>query len=78
MNNFKADEMEMSINFKSMRLAWVFSELALAIYCIVRLFMNGNLPSVSLLILCISGAIFWVSKLIMTKQMTAGGNYDEE
>lgn len=78
MKNFKADEMEMAINFKAMRLAWIFSELALVLYCMVDLVKNENLPSGSFLILCISGIIFLVSKLIMTRQITAGGDCDEE
>lgn len=78
MKNFKADEMEMAINFKAMRLAWMFLELALAIYCIAVLVMYGDLPSIPVVILCISGVIFWVSKLLITKQMTVSGDYDEE
>lgn len=54
MKNFKADEMEMAINFKAMRFAWILSELALALYCMVDLVMNENLPSIPFLILCIS------------------------
>lgn len=31
----KADEMEMAINFKSMRLSWVFGNIALFIWLVV-------------------------------------------
>lgn len=78
MKKFKADEMEMAINFKAMRIAWIFSELTLAIYCIIDLVMDENLPFIPFLVLCISGILFLTSKLIMTKQMTLGGDYDEE
>lgn len=78
MEHWKADEMEMSINFRAMRLAWLFSELALAAYCMAAALANGDLPSIPLIVLCISGVIFWLSKLIMAKQMSAGGSYGEE
>ncbi|MCM1499383.1 MAG: hypothetical protein NC124_13030 [Clostridium sp.] len=78
MKNFKADEMEMAINFKAMRLAWMFLELALAVYCAVVLVIYDNLPATIFVILCASGIIFFVSKLMITKKMTANGDNDEE
>lgn len=74
MNNFKADEMEMSINMKAARLAWVFSELALAFFCVAGVVSAGELPSVPFVILCVSTVIFCLSKLILSRQMAAGGN----
>jgi hypothetical protein len=31
----RADEMEMSINFKAMRLAWVFENVALLVWAVI-------------------------------------------
>lgn len=74
MSDFKADEMEMSINMRATRLAWMFSELALALACIASVVREGKLSSVPFVILCVSIVIFCLSKLIMTKQMAVGGN----
>lgn len=75
--NWKADEMEMMINFKSIRLSWIFSELSLVIYCFVEMIRTGDLPAVPFLILCVSGVIFFAGKLLMTRRL-AEENDDEE
>ena len=40
----KADEMELAINYKAARNAFVFLEFALAIYCLVCVLKTGELP----------------------------------
>ena len=73
----KADEMEMAVNYKAARNAFVFLELALAVYCFVCVLKTGELPWV-LLIFIVSGVIFWGTKLIETKRLTGPGDSDEE
>ena len=73
----KADEMEMSITFKAIRNAYVFLEVALAIYCLVIVLKTGELPFVFLPFI-FSGLIFWTSKLIETKRLSEPGDSDEE
>ena len=38
----KADEMELAVNYKAARNAFVFLELALAVYCLVCVLKPGN------------------------------------
>ncbi len=40
----KADEMEMFINFKSMRLSWVFVNIALIIWLVVTFVKSEEIP----------------------------------
>ena len=74
---WKADEMEMA-NFKAMRLAYVFAELALIIYCIVMKVITGDLPSWPFIILCVSGCVFFGAKIWITRKMTKSENGNEE
>jgi len=73
----KADEMELAINYKAARNAFVFLEFALAIYCLVCVIKTGEL-SWTWLIFIISGVVFWGTKLIETKRLTDPGDSDEE
>ena len=73
----KADEMEMAVNFKSARNAFVFSELAVAVYCLVRVIKTGELPDVWLIFI-ISSLVFSGTKLFETKRLTEPENDDEE
>ena len=73
----KADEMEMSVNYKAARNAYVFLELALAIYCLVCYLKTGELPWVWLIFI-VSGVVFFGTKLIETKRLTSPGDSDEE
>lgn len=74
--NIKADEMEMAINFKSMRIAFVFSTLALTVYCCLETFIGGKLPTVPCIIWLLQGSLFFCAKLIFTKLTTVKS--DEE
>ena len=73
----KADEMEMSVNFKAARNAYVFLELALIIYCLVCYLKTGELPWVWLIFI-VSNLVFFGTKLIETKRLTSPGDSDEE
>lgn len=40
----KPDEMEMTINFKSMRLSWIFVIISLVVWLVVDFIRSGELP----------------------------------
>lgn len=73
----KADEMEMAINYKAARNAFVFLELALAIFCLVFSLKTGELPW-AWLIFIVLGLVFWGTKLVETKRLSDPGDSDEE
>ena len=73
----KADEMELAINYKATRKAFVFLGLALAVYCLVCVLKAGEYPWVWIIFLC-SGFVFWGIKLIETKRLTETRDADEE
>ncbi len=73
----KADEMELAVNYKAARNAFVFLEIALAIYCLVYRLKTGELPWVWIIFI-VSGLVFFGTKLIETKRLTAPGDSDEE
>lgn len=74
---WKADEMEMMINFKSTRMAFIFSNLALLGYCIYGVITMEKILTIPFTILCGSCSLFFISKLYLSKKMTKG-NFDEE
>jgi fatty acid desaturase len=63
-----ADEMEREINYRSMRIAFLFSELAFLIYYIYEL-ISANSISFSVVIWLIQNAIFFCSKMLYHKHM---------
>ena len=67
----KADEMEMFINFKSMRLSWVFVNIALIIWLAETFIKSGKLPFILFTIICFQNIIFFGSKLYMTRKMSS-------
>ena len=69
-SNWKADEMEMAINYRAIRLAYLFVTVALIVHNTVSLIVTGDLPTVSFLILCFSNIIFFSAKLVMTQRLT--------
>ena len=73
----KADEMEMAVNYKAARNSFVFLQASLAIYCLIIALKTGELPW-TWLIFVSSGIVFWVTKLMETKRLTASGDPDEE
>lgn len=73
----KADEMEMAINVKAARNAYAFSSVALVIYSMAFLWKNGEFPDV-FLIVAVSGAIFWGTKVFETNRLTKSEDLDEE
>ncbi|RPF43204.1 hypothetical protein EDD70_2165 [Hydrogenoanaerobacterium saccharovorans] len=73
----KADEMEMAIYFKSMKISWVFLVLTLSIWEVVEL-ARGNHESPVILLVALQGAIFWFSKLYFTHKITKEEKHHEE
>ncbi len=73
----KADEMEMAVNYKASRNAFVFLEFSLAIYCLAYRLKTGELPW-AWLIFIVSGLVFLGTKIIETKRLTSPGESDEE
>lgn len=71
----KADEMEMSINFKAMRLSWVFVVVVLIIWVFYDFITTGELNTIFSIIL-LQSIIFFGSKLYLTKKMS--DDTDEE
>lgn len=67
----KADEMEMFINFKSMRLSWVFVNIALVVWLAVTFIKSGELPFILFMIFCLQNIIFFGSKIILTRRMSS-------
>ncbi len=66
----KADEIELSINFKSMRLSWVFGNIALFIWLTLAFIKNGEFPLILFTIISLQNVIFFGSKLYMTRKMS--------
>ena len=64
----QADEMEKEINYRSMRIAFLFSEIAFLIYYIYELISANNI-SFPVTIWLIQNAIFICSKMLYHKHM---------
>ena len=75
-SKIKADEMEMSINFKSIKTAYISTEICLTIYCFYHFFTTGGFSVVTAIWL-VSLAVFFVSKLIYTHNITRNENNEE-
>jgi len=72
---WKADEMEMDINFKAVRLAWVFVQIALLVFIIAYILANHKWDLILTIIFSMfmaSSIVFWTAKIFYTKKMTAG------
>ena len=75
-SKIKADEMEMFINVKSLKIAYIFTELCLMIYCIYHFFTTDEISAVTVIWL-VSIVIFFVSKLVYTHRITSSKETDE-
>ncbi len=76
--SWKADEMEMAINFRAMRWAWGFLILSLAVWCLSETVSTGKIPVVPFLLTCGSNIIFWSVKIGLTNRMTKLENDGDE
>ena len=66
----KADEMEMSINFKAMKLSWAFGVLALFIWMVFDLIATGKLNPMQSGIVLLQCMIFFGSKIYLARKMS--------
>ena len=73
----KADEMEMAINLKAARNAWVFLVAAIMIFSLIETITTDELPLI-FLFGTVSGVIFWLTKLIEINRLTKQSEEDEE
>jgi hypothetical protein len=73
----KADEMEMSINFKAVRAAWIYSLLFLAIWNIVSVIRTGSIEFEPSFLLSTSMFIMLTVKSVLTKKMSGDKDNDE-
>lgn len=67
----------MVIDFKAMRLSWVFVTMALLAWCIIELVIYGETPFIPFIIICVENVIFFSARLIMTNKL-AGKGADKE
>jgi hypothetical protein len=74
MKRNKADEMEMTVNFKAMRFSWTFVIVVLLGWVVYAYAKNGEFLFIPFGIICVQTIIFFVSKLMITRRMTGGGN----
>lgn len=73
---WKADEMEMTINFKSLRISFIFTELCLTIYCLYHLLVYREISEVTI-IWSASFALFFLAKNLYTRKMTRTNDNEE-
>lgn len=75
----KADEMEMSINFKAMRLAWVFENTALLVWAVIsRIKEDTDTSLILITIILTQNVIFFGSQSYMKRKMTKEKDKNEE
>jgi cobalamin synthase len=74
---WNADEMEMAVNFRAMRLSWVFVGIALLVWCIVGYIKDSELPYIPFIIFLAQNIIFFCAKLLISRRLT-GKNGDED
>ena len=70
MKRIKADELEMSVTYRAMRVSYVFMVLAIIGYCIYHCIRFNESPHFHILILCIQGILFFVVRLFLLRKMT--------
>ena len=69
----KADEMEMAINFKAMRLSWIFVVVALLIWGIIDAINGRSIYSFPFTIICVQNIIFFATKILITNRLVKNG-----
>ncbi|MPN45211.1 hypothetical protein SDC9_192778 [bioreactor metagenome] len=73
----KADEMEMSVNFKATRLSWTIGLIFLLIWNIVGFIQTGEILTNAFVLMCLQCVVFFGSKLLFTKRLTDVKNNEE-
>jgi len=59
--------MEMGINLRATRAAYVFSVLALLCYCVAYYTIESDLPLIPFIIMCVQLIVFFAVKLVLTR-----------
>ena len=75
---WKADEMEMAINFRAVRYAWCFLVLSLTAWCVYCAITTGEFPAIPFFLDTVSSLIFWFVKMGLTNKMTKTEQEDDE
>ena len=73
----KADEMEMSINFKAVRASWIYSLLFLIVWNMFSVIKTGDIEIIPFILLVSETLIMFVVKSILTKKMSGDSDNDE-
>lgn len=73
----KADEMEMSINFKAVRASWIYSLLFLIVWNIFSVIKTGDIELIPFILMVSETLIMFVVKSILTKKMSDDSDNDE-
>lgn len=73
----KADEMEMSINFKAVRASWIYSLLFLIVWNMFSVIKTGDIELIPFILLVSETLIMFVVKSILTKKMSGDSDNDE-
>lgn len=73
----KADEMEMSINFKAVRASWIYSLLFLIVWNMFSVIKTGDIELIPFNLLVSETLIMLVVKSILTKKMSGDSDNDE-
>jgi hypothetical protein len=67
----KADEMEMQIILKSVRIAWAYSALFLLVWAVYEFIQTQRL-GLPFILLCSQNVVLFLSQLIIKRMVTAG------
>lgn len=70
----KADEMEMYINFKSLKHAWAFGNISLIIWAVLSCIYKSENIFILIIIIAAQNIIFFVSKIYISKKMAEDNN----
>lgn len=73
----KADEMEMSINFKAVRASWIYSLLFLIVWNMFSVIKTDDIELIPFILLVSETLIMFVVKSILTKKMSGDSDNDE-
>ncbi len=69
----KMDEMEMSINLRCIRIAWVFGLTYLLVWVSYEFLLTKNLPSLPFILLALQVSVYFACQFIITRK-TVGKN----
>ncbi len=65
----KADEMEMSISLRAMRLAWVYSGIFLLAWIWMDWARQGTFNSMAMVLLASQLVVYWSAQLVLKRRL---------